>query len=191
MLRISARLLAIVAEHWVYRPIEEVMMIKAPPRSLRPPKEGMTEGNRAKLRPFMDRDTLRKLVNLPCSRSPRLIASHPTVTDAVVVQSALAVAILLAAPVREKNLASLDLEMHIDRVNNDAGYFVFPAHEVKNARDIEMPLSASALNLLDLYVEVYRPLLLKGAHSSKLFVSWNGRQKTPDELGAQLPKIHP
>ena len=30
---------------------------------------------------------------------------------------------------------------------------------------------------------------MKGEQSSKLFVSWTGRQKTPAELGAQIPKF--
>jgi site-specific recombinase XerD len=60
---------------------------------------------------------------------------------------------------------------------------------VKNSRDLEYPLSARTLRLLDLYLDVYRPFLLKGAQSSKLFISWSGRQKTPAELGAQIPKF--
>ena len=69
------------------------------------------------------------------------------------------------------------------------GYLIFPAHEVKNAHDLEYPLSPRTLGLLDLYLKTYRPLLLKGEQSSKLFVSWSGRQKTPAELAAQIPKF--
>jgi len=184
-----ARLLAIVARHWAFRPADEIRRIKAAEGKFRPPKQGMTDRNRAKLRPLMDEDTLRKLINLPYKIVDDLDHNHPTVTDAVVVQSALAVALLLAAPVREKNLASIDLKKHFQRVSDDVGYLIFPAHEVKNARDLEYPLSAHTLRLLDLYLNVYRPLLLKEEKSSKLFVSWNGRQKTPAELGAQIPKF--
>src|ERR1700722_194494 len=149
----------------------------------------MTDRNRANLRPLMDGDTLRKLINLPYKTVDELGHEYPTVSDAVVVQSALAVALLLAAPVREKNLASIDLKKHVQRVSDDAGYLIFPAHEVKNARDLEYPLSPRTLRLLDLYVKTYRPLLLKKEPSSKLFVSWTGRQKTPADLGAQIPKF--
>jgi site-specific recombinase XerD len=184
-----ARLLAIIAQHWVFRSAEEVKRIKAAEARLRPPKQGMTDRNRAKLRPLMDRDTLRKLINLPYKTVDELGHEYPTVSDAVVVQSALAVALLLAAPVREKNLASIDLKKHVQRVSDDAGYLTFPAHEVKNARDLEYPLSPRALRLLHLYIKTYRPLLLKKEQSSKLFVSWTGRQKTPADLGAQIPKF--
>jgi site-specific recombinase XerD len=184
-----ARLMSLVAEHWAFRPPAEIKRIKTAERKFRPPKQGMTDRNRAKLRTLMDEDTLRKLVNLPYKAVEELDHRHPTVSDAAIVQSALAVAFLLAAPVREKNLASIDIQRHIDRVSDDDGYLVFPAHEVKNARDLEHPLSARVLRLLDLYLKTYRPLLLKGKRSSKLFVSWSGRQKTPAELGAQIPKL--
>jgi site-specific recombinase XerD len=184
-----ARLMAIIAQYWAFRPVEEIKRIKAAEAKLRPPKRGMTDRNRAKLRTLMDRDTLRKLVNLPYKALDELDHTYPTVFNAVIVQSALAVALVSAAPVREKNLASIDIKKHIQRVSDDVGYLIFPAHEVKNAHDLEYPLSPRTLGLLDLYLKTYRPLLLKGEQSSKLFVSWSGRQKTPAELAAQIPKF--
>ena len=184
-----ARLMAIIAKHWAFRPEAEIKRIKAAEARMRPPKQGMTDRNRAKLRSLMEPDTLRKLINLPFKTVDELDHDRPTVSDAVIVQSALAVALLLAAPVREKNLASIDVKRHIQRVGEAVGYLVFPAHEVKNARDLEFPLSPRVLRLLDLYLGTYRPLLLKGKQSSKLFVSWSGRQKGPAELGAQIPKF--
>ena len=91
-------------------------------------------------------------------------------------------------PVRVKNLASVDIEGHIDRVTNDVGFLIFPADEVKNKQDLQFPLSPSTLKLLDLYLGVYPPLLLK-QKSSKLLISWSGRHKTPAELSAQIPKF--
>ncbi len=184
-----ARLMALIAQHWAFRPADEVKRIKTAEARFRPAKQGMTDRNRAKLRPLMDEDSLRKLINLPYKTVDGLDHDLPTVSDAVFVQSALAVALLLAAPVREKNLASIDLKRHVQRISDDVGYLIFPAHEVKNARDLEYPLSQRTLRLLDLYLKVYRPLLLKQAQSSKLFVSRTGRQKTPAELGAQIPKF--
>jgi integrase len=184
-----ARLLVVIAQHWAYRPAEEIRRIKTAESKLRPPKQGMTDRNRAKLRVLMDPARLRALVNLPWATLKEINPNRPTVSDAVIVQSAVAIAILLVAPMREKNLASLDNERHIHRMNQDVGYVVIPAHEVKNERDLEYPLPPRTLGLLDLYQKTYRPLLLKGASSTKLFVSRSGRQKTPTELGAQIPKF--
>jgi integrase len=184
-----ARLMALIAQHWAFRPADEVKRIKAAEAKLRPPKQGMTDRNRAKLRSLIEPGRLRSLVNLPFDIVKEIDPSHPTVSDAVLLQSALAIAIELVAPMRERNLASLDEDRHLHRVSEKIGYIVIPRHEVKNERDLEYPLSRAVLRILDLYLQVYRPLLLKGARSSKLFVSWNGRQKRPHELGAQIPKL--
>ena len=104
----------------------------------------MTDRNRAKLRALMEPDTLRKLVNLPYRAVDELNHDHPTVSDAVIVQSALAVALLLVAPVREKNLASIDLTQHIQRVGDDVGYLVFPARRTRATLSIRFPLAPFA-----------------------------------------------
>jgi hypothetical protein len=78
-----ARLMALLAEHWAFRPLEEVKRIKAAEGKLRPPKQGMTDRNRAKLRALTEPQTLRKLVNLPFVTVEGLDRDHPTVTDAV------------------------------------------------------------------------------------------------------------
>jgi integrase len=184
-----ARLLAVIAEHYAFRPTGEVKRIKAAVSRLTPPKQGMTDRNRAKLRVLIEPTRLRSLVNLPFAVVKEVDPDQPTVLDAVRVQTALAIALLLVAPMREKNLASLDEGRHLHRVSDEIGYVVIPAHEVKNERDLEYPLSPRVLRILDLYLKIYRPLLLKGARSSKLFVSWSGRQKKPHELGAQIPKL--
>jgi len=184
-----ARLMALIAEHWAFQQPQEVKRIKAAEARLRPPKQGMTDRNRTKLRALMDPQKLRSLVNLPLAVVKEIDPDRPTVSDAVLLQSALAVALLLIAPMREKNVASVDIDRHLHRVSEKIGYVVIPRHEVKNERDLEYPLSRSVLRILDLYLGVYRPLLLKGAQSSKLFVSWSGRQKRPHELGAQIPKL--
>jgi len=44
------------------------------------------------------------------------------------------------------------------------------------------------VDLIKVYLDRYRPLLLKKP-STKLFISFNGRPKTPAEIGAQLPKF--
>jgi integrase len=184
-----ARLMSVIAKYWAFLPPDQIALIKLAESQFRPPKAGMTDRNRARLREFTDDANVRRLVNLPRRATRDLDINKASISDAFLVQSALAVALLLVAPVREKNLASIDLERHIDRVSDGIGFLVFPADEVKNKQDLQFPLPPATLKLLDLYLDIYRPLLLKGANSSKLFVSWSGRQKTPAELGAQIPKF--
>ena len=134
-----ARLIYAIAKHWAFRPPEELELIKRAEFKFRPPKNGMTERNRARLRVFIDDANFARLVGLPRSVVAELDRDIPTVSEAVRVKSALAVALLLVAPVREQNLASIDLDRHIHRVSEDVGFSIFPRGEVKNARDLEYP----------------------------------------------------
>jgi len=90
--------------------------------------------------------------------------------------------------VRAKNLASIDIKKHIHRVSETNCYLVFPDHQVKNKVDLEYPLPLATIELLDLYLKVYRPLLL-AEETDALFISRSGRQKTAAELGAQIPRF--
>lgn len=182
-----ARLMSLIAQHWAFRPREEVQRIKAAEAKFRPPKQGMTDRNRAKLRALMDPQKLQSLISLPFAVVKEIDPDHPTVSDAVLVQSALAVALLLIAPMREKNLASLDIDRHLHRVSEKVGYVVIPRHEVKNERDLECPLSRRVLGILDLDLGAYRPLLLKGAWSSSFSFPGTAAKRRRSSLECRFP----
>jgi integrase len=65
---------------------------------------------------------------------------------------------------------------------------VIPAKDVKNKQDLTFPISKDIIDLFKIYLKIYRPLLEKNP-SKKLFISLNGREKTANEMGAQLPKF--
>lgn len=181
-----ARLMVIIAKHWVHLPEDQILTLKHVEKRFRPARTGMVTKNRERLRQFVDEANLRRLITLPDKVLATLDLGNPRVSDAVRVQKALAVALLLAAPVRVKNLASIDIEQHLQRVSETDCFLIFPQMEVKNRRDLEYPLPISVIRLLDLYLGVYRPLLAKKA-GSKLFISLNGNEKDPGYLSAQIP----
>ena len=183
-----ARILTQIAKHWVKVPDDELALFKAAEANLRPEKTGMTPKNETRLRVLTAPANIHKLVNLPHQVIDRLDPSRPTVLDAVEVQSAIAIAILLIAPIREKNLAALDFAFNLHRVRDEEWYLIIPKHEVKNKEDLTFPIPQSIVELIKIYLDVYRPLLLKKP-SNKLFISLNGKPKTPAEIGAQLPKF--
>lgn len=183
-----ARLMVTIAKYWAHLPEDQLALLKRAEKRFRPPKMGMTQKNRERLRQFTDEKNVRRLVGLPMKAFGSLNLAHPRKSDAVTAQKALAVALLLVAPVRVKNLASIDIEQHIHRVSETVCFLTFPNTEVKNKQDLEYPLPAPVLRLLDIYVEVYRPLLAKKG-GSKLFVSQKGNQKNPEHLSAQIPKF--
>jgi site-specific recombinase XerD len=90
---------------------------------------------------------------------------------------------------RMENLSGLLLDQHFDRVGPDTIHVVIDRAQVKNKKDLTYQLSPSVVHLLDLYVSTYRPLLLGRSNSSALFVSRNGRQKDPAQLGNQITKL--
>ena len=179
------RLLKSIAKHWVHADEDVIELLQEAERAFREPHDGMVDSNRRKLRPFTDPQNIRLLVNLPRKEVEGLDQVEPTLSDAHRVQSALAVALLLVAPVRAKNLASVDITRHIHRVSDTVCYLVFASHEVKNRTDLEYPLPPATIELLDLYIRIYRPLLTS-EESTALFVSRTGRRKTEAELGAQI-----
>ena len=182
------RLLKAIAKDWANCDEETLNLLKEAEGAFRETTDGLTERNKAKIRQFADENNIRRLVMLPANVMEDLRPEKPTLGEAIVVQSALAVSILLAAPVRAKNLASIDVTKHIHRVSEANCYLVFPDHEVKNKVDLEYPLPLATIDLLDLYMKVYRPLLL-AEETNALFISRTGRQKTAAELGAQIPRF--
>jgi len=185
-----ARLLRLIAQHWAYVSPEALEPFKTAEGRFRPKKKGMTDNNQKKLRPFLDDAHCSKIVSLPSRVMAKLDPANPSILDAVVAQSAVAVSILQTAPMRMRNLASLNLDEHMHRVSDTVCHIVLPGDQVKNEQDLDFPLGKTTIALLDLYLKVYRPLLLKGKRDQgSLFISWNGAQKTEAALSAQITKF--
>ena len=183
-----ARVLISIAKKYVGASTVVIEKLAPAHKKMRPKKSGMTERNRAKLRPLTSECNLKRLLKLPQQVLASLDIEHPTVAGANKLQSVLGVAILQCAPMREKNLANLH-DHHLDRISADECYVVIPSHEVKNDRPLHYKLSASVTVVLDIYWQRYRPLLLKDKKSTALFISRNGKQKLPAELGTQIAKF--
>jgi integrase len=115
----------------------------------------------------------------------------PSYNAAVRVQSALAIAILLVAPLRVKNLAGLTLDRHLVRARSNPEaivHLVIPGHEVKNDSHLEFELPEPVRRLLETYVTRFRPLLAKQP-SAFLFPARQGGSKPPHQLGMQIRRV--
>ena len=160
-------------------------------KQVNPESPGMTARNRARLRQFDDPVNVARLINLPETIVRRLAAEdRPTYNAAIRMQSALAIAIVLAAPLRVKNLAGLTLDRHFVRARpgpNATIHLVIPAHEVKNGADLEFELPDTVSRLRDLYVTRFRPLLANGP-SAFLFPARQGGAKPPAQLAGQIQR---
>lgn len=186
-----ALLMVKLAKHWVKAPIEHLEALRQLRKQVDPGNSGMTRRNRTRLRQFDDPVNVARLVNLPETIMRRLAAEElPTYSGAIRAQSALAIAIFLAAPPRVKNLAGLRLDRHFVRARpgHDATvHLVVPAHEVKNDAALEFEVPDNVRKLLDLYVTRFRPLLAIGP-STFLFPARQGGAKPPAQLAVQIKR---
>ncbi len=153
---------------------------------------GMTERNKERLAQFNDKRARQAIVNLPFRIAEDLAdVSQPTVRQAQRMQMAAMLAILIRLPLRIKNLAALDLDAHIKRPAGgiDGRWLVhFVEAEVKNKVAIDGFFNETVSALLQRYVDVFRPVLLKKS-SSKLFISQTGTGKDPHTLSGQFRRL--
>lgn len=97
-------------------------------------------------------------------------------------QRALMLALLTIAPMRLKNLRSLDRNRHFRpalSVDAHRWHVVFQAAEVKNNADLEYPVPAHLMALIDLYMERYQPVLARSP-TSALFPGRKGGKVLTD-----------
>jgi integrase len=186
-----ALLLVSIARHWVEVAPEHVERPQRLRRNVDPGKKGLTDKSRERLRQFDDPRNVARLVQLPERMADQLRRrDRGGIIDALMMQTAVALAILLVAPLRIKNLARLNLEYHVIRSRAGPGrkvHLVIPAHEVKNRVALEFELSADVVAILDRYIEVFRPRLVSGP-SPWLFPAKSHGPKPPGAFGTQLSK---
>jgi len=124
-----------------------------------PARRGMTRKNRARLRPLQDDRTLRRLLELP----ERLFAAQGRKRTphaaALAREDALAIALLIACPVRIKNLAGIHLERHLHRPGDGRVFLVLIEDDIKNGQPMEFELPADVRRMLDKHLASRVPML--------------------------------
>jgi len=159
-----ALLLVILGHHWVKVDPSDLERLRALRRNVDPGKGGMTDSNRRKLLQFTDPANVAALLRLPGQLVAEAVRrDRGGVAEAVAVQSALAIAIELAAPLRINTLVKLNRDQHIARSRpgpRGVVHLVIPASDVKNRMPLELVLPPRVVELLDLYWERFRPRLV-------------------------------
>lgn len=129
------------------------------------------------------------MVQLPnvLMQQARAAKDHAPIKAAVTAQLAVAIAILTFAPVRLSNLISIELDNNLIKPGgpNTACWLVFPHYDVKNRVDLDFKFDEFLTDLIDEYVHEYRPVLLRGSNTSRLFPGESG-PKTSNTLGTQI-----
>ena len=96
------------------------------------------------------------------------------VTPALRYRDVLIVAFLAARPLRRRNMVSIRIGTHL--VPSGDGYrLVFEPQEMKNRRAFEIGVTDRLVLFLNRYISIWRPLLLKGSDTDRLWVNRNGQ----------------
>ena len=121
---------------------------------------GMTTKNRDRLRPLQDPDALRRLLLLPDRLFARAEAGGDTQAAALEREDAVAIAILLTAPIRRHNLATIHLDRNLHRPGDGSVFLVFTPEEVKNRqRDRVRTAAATSSAMIDRLLATRSPRL--------------------------------
>jgi integrase len=151
--------------------------------------DGLRIKNQKRLEQLEDSHNLGKLLHLPDTlmRLFRRSGLRPH-KAALLVQAALAIEILLYAPMRAGTLARLHLDEHLRVVSSGRSrrtLISIPAKDVKNNRDLHYELGDNATRLFEYYLSTARPILI-GEPSDYLFPAQNGEAKRISALTALI-----
>ncbi|MGO4574107.1 site-specific integrase [Microvirga sp. 2TAF3] len=169
--------------------LDELAEIRSAAQQHQP--RGLTEKNRSVIRAAKSTNVWARVSALPeiLMREARQQRVRSLRKAALKAQIAVAIGILTVAPVRIGNLAATELDQHLFRVGGPKGHFwlQYEAHEVKNHVDLEFTFDAELTALVTEYIEVHRPVLLRGSNKRWLFPGVNnGGSKAPHLLSAQI-----
>lgn len=175
-------LLALVARDWV-KNNEHAEVLRAQAKMVHKKlgaHKGMTERNQTRLRQFELDANILALLDLPQKVFGE--ARKACVGDgeeARRVMLALAVEMLLCAVLRGANLCGLEVDRHFVVIGRGREYtrrIVIPAEEMKGTDALELALPSESSDLMDEYLEVYRPRLAP-AGSPFLFPNRFGQKR--------------
>lgn len=190
MARICVALIS-VARHCDL-PSDQLEDLKALFKTVARRSSGMTETNRRRLAQFKKPGTLERFIDLPGVVAARVLGSGKvTHKTALVMQNAALLALLQALPLRIKNAATLDLGTHIKRPagGKPGPWLIYiPRGEVKNDIPIEAELSANSVAVIERYLAVFRPILIKNG-GGWLFPGNSDGHKAPGVLSKQLSRF--
>jgi len=187
-----AQLLGTIAKHWVKLDEESVTTLRGFASGLAPPRQGMVERNRARLRQFDLPANMDALVLLP-SRVIQDVKKNDTGKReaALRVMFAVALEILSVAPMRVENLCGLEIDRHIVETRHGRArtrHIVIPGTETKTNVPFEKQLSPECCALLDTYISTYRTRV-SATPGPWLFPGTNGGRRATTRLSTALQEF--
>src|SRR5262249_54593266 len=153
-----------LGRHWVKVSSDQLAELRALRSRLSLRTTGMVESNRRRLRQFDDPANVKALLHLPQRLMEKAMRiDRGGIQEAIIAQSAVAIAILLAAPLRIRALVNLNRDVHLicSRPPHAVAYLMIPPELIKNQTSVEFVVPPRVVNLLDQYWEQFRPRLVR------------------------------
>jgi integrase len=153
-------------------------------------RSGLTQKNLEVVRQVLTEGIWSEVVSLPnvLMRQARAAKDHAPIKAALLAQLAVAIAILTFAPVRLRNLVSIELGQNLIKPGGLSSpyWLVFPHYDVKNRVDLNFKFDEALTELIDEYVHEFRPVLLRRSNASWLFPGVAGDPKTASMFSTQI-----
>ena len=153
---------------------------------------GLTEKNMKVVRMVLETELWSQVVGLPGQLLADAVAVHNCSPKkaAHLAETAVAIRLLTVAPIRLSNLMSIKLEENLIRPGGPARTWnlVFPGYDVKNNVPLEFPLYQETSELLDTYLQIYRPQIMHGRNHDFLFPGLRYDYKSRKSMGARISK---
>ncbi len=184
-----AERLCAIARVYVRAPQAQIQVLERYCAKLRTKRRpGLTKKNTAVIRTFKNPENRNRLKILPGRLFDEALAERGApIKAAVKAEIALAIQILLLAPMRVANLAALNLEKNLIRVGRiePVYHLVIPPEEVKNEEPLEYPLPKEMNEMIGMYLGVFRPRLCRNP-TPWLFPGASFGHKTKATLSGQI-----
>ena len=153
-----AHVLVLIATTWVQADQPTVEKLKRHRMQLALRHTGLRPKPRDALRQFGDAKNIEKILCLPLKIYDQLRRkpSHDR-RDALLMQAAVALELLLMRPVRRKNIIELRLDENVIKTGRET-FILLPSDKVKNDVELHYKLPRESVVLLDFYVKKLLPL---------------------------------
>lgn len=181
-----------IAKYHVKAPDETVQMIRRAKTKAGEFQFGMTDKNMERLAQFDDPKNVARLLTLP-DHLIQVAKLNPKSSRAPLrAMQAVAISILLACPLRIRNLAMLNIERHLT-VRRDGRRKRFmvnvSAEDVKNNSSIDFDLGAQQSVLLETYLSEFRQQVSDDPGSFLFPKKSGGDFRSPAQLGSELTSL--
>ena len=116
------------------------------------------------------------------------IAKRPKLTRARMFRNGLMIALLAYCPIRLKNYAALEIGRSFVNVDG-IWWIVLAAAETKEKREDERPVSEELTDLIERYLQIYRPTLARNkARTNALWLAMDGKPMSYASVGETIPE---